>query len=266
MDEEKVDLSIITVTYNSQKYIKRLLDSLNKFRPERTEIIIVDNKSSDNTLKILKSRKNIRLIENDSNDGFAKGSNSGAKIAQGEYLLFLNPDTDIFDDSISALLSFIKSNKDVGLVGPALIEPSGKTQPSVRNLPTLEGAFLQYYLGFKNKYDDYVPEGEDSVEVESLFGAAMMIKKTTFEKVGGFDERYFMYFEDLELCKAVKNLGLKVYYLPKARFTHVVGGSISEAKTRWIADSTNIYHGSTQAFLIHFIIRLRNALKRRLRI
>lgn len=266
MDEKIVDLSVVIVTYNSEKYIKKLLDSLDKFIPSSTEVIIVDNKSMDATLEILKSRKDIRLIQSETNSGFAKGSNRGAKDAKGEYLLFLNPDTDILDNSISILLSFIKSHKKVGLVGPRLNEPSGKTQPSVRNLPTLWGAFSQYYLGVKNKYDDYVPEGADPVEVESLFGAAMMLKKTVFEKIGGFNEKYFMYFEDLELCKAIRNLGLKIYYLPQAKFGHVVGGSISEAKLKWIADSTDTYHGVIQAFLIHFIIRLRNALKRRLRI
>lgn len=266
MDEKKIDLSIVTVTYNSEKYIKKLLVSLDKFIPERSEVIVVDNNSSDNTLNILKSRKNIHLIENDSNDGFAKGSNKGAEEARGEYLLFLNPDTDILDNSISILLDFIKSHQEVGLVGPALIEPLGNTQPSVRNLPTILGAFAQYYLGVKNKYDNYVPEGQDPVEVQSVFGAAIMLKKATFAKIGGFNEKYFMYFEDLELCKSVRNLGLKAYYLPKAKFSHVVGGSISEAKLKWIANSTNIYHGTTQAFLIHFIIRLRNALKRRLHI
>lgn len=260
MDEKKIDLSIVTVTYNSEKYIKKLLDSLDKFIPERSEVIVVDNNSSDNTLNILKSRKNIHLIENDSNDGFAKGSNKGAEEARGEYLLFLNPDTDIIDDSINSLLDFIKNTSDAGVVAPTLIEPSGKIQPSVRNLPSIIRALEQYYLGVKNSYDAYVPEGNTPIEVESVFGAAIMMKQEVFEKIGGFDERYFMYFEDLELCKKIRELGFKIYYLPKTKFIHVVGGSISENKLKWINNSTRIYHGALNAFLIHWLIRLRNAL------
>lgn len=276
------DLSAVTVTYNSSETIDRFLESLRKWLPQRSEAVIVDNASTDKTLQIIegsrlfKEKKKNKLIKSKINLGFGRANNLAIKKASGEYLIFLNPDTEIVSGTIKKLLNFIRLHPDIGILAPQLILADGSIQPSVKRLPTLLGAIKEYYFGQKNAYEEYFPKGEKAVEVECAYGAGLMIKKDTFERLNGFDERYFLYYEDIDLCKRVREMGLKVVYYPQAQLKHVVGSSTKGIKSlrlplgiRTIANfiplkgsgsrfyqvvSENIYHGVIIATVIRVLI------------
>lgn len=250
-------LSVITITYNNERIIKKYLDSIGKNLPFGSEIIIVDNNSTDNTAKFIKAQKEIEFIQNDQNLGFSKANNLAVKSAKGEYLLFLNPDTEVLDDAVDKLLDFIQSHENVGIVAPKLVEPSGQAQPSVRELPSIWGAIKEYFLGIKNSYEAYVPAGLESTEVESVVGGAILIKRELFESLGKFNEKYFLYYEDLELCKKVREGGFKIFYLPQAQILHEVGGSWSDQKSKLLVDSAKRYHGKLGFFVLNLILHSR---------
>jgi GT2 family glycosyltransferase len=250
-------LSVITVTYNNQTGIGEYLTSVFKNLPKDSEVIVLDNASTDKTLEELRKEKRVKLIESKENLGYAKGNNLAVKEAEGEYLFFLNPDTVVLDGAIEKLLSFAEGLEGWGIISPKLIEGNGRVQLSVRKLPTLWRAIKEYYLGRKGEYGEYAPESAAPVVVESVVGAAILIKDRVFKRAGRFNERYFMYFEDLDLCRKVRRLGLDVIYLPESEIVHRVGGSIHELKGRWIINSARVYHGSIKAWLLYIILRLR---------
>ncbi len=265
-----MDLSIVTVTYNSAKFIKEHLDSLIKNLPPKSEIIIVDNNSADETVSIIEKYKSVRLIKSSENVGFSKGNNKGAKAAKGEYLFFLNPDIKTLNNSVQKLMDYANLTDNVGIVAPQLIKENGGVQASVTNLPNLKNLFLEYLFNKKNVFSEYAPTGNEATKVEAVYGAAMLIKKELFLKIGGFDERYFLFYEDLDLCRKVRKLGYKVIYFPQAKFIHLVGASMGKDGempfgVRTIAlffpikksgskyyqiKSGNIYHGLLLATLI----------------
>lgn len=252
--------SVIIVTFNSAKTIKICLDSIIRFSPN-CEIIVVDNHSQDNSNEIIKKfSKSVKLIESGANLGFAKANNLGAKSATGEYLIFLNPDTKILEkDSLNKLKIRLESNHEYGLIGPKLVYPDGSIQPRVRNLPTIFRAFKEYILRKKGDYDFYSPNCKTLCEVEAIIGACIIIKKELFQKVGGFSEKYFMYFEDLELCKEVRSLGLKIGFLPEITVEHAEGKSGINQKTfQMLKNSAKQYHGYISYFLIQAIIKFSN--------
>lgn len=249
-------ISIIIVTFNSEKTIKVCLDSIIKSSSDY-EIIIVDNNSQDDTCKIVKRfGKNVNLIEAGANLGFAKANNIGVRTAVGEYLIFLNPDTRILGtDSLNKLKESLKENPEYGIIGPKLIYPDGSLQARVRNLPTAGRAFQEYILQKKGAYDFYQPNCKTLCEVESVTGACIIIKKELFLKVGGFNEKYFLYFEDLELCKEVRYLGYKVGFLSEVIVEHAEGKSGVTQKVKMLShDSAKKYHGLIDYYLIELIL------------
>lgn len=257
MENSKV-ISVLTVTYNSEQFIERYLTSLNKHLPKNAEVIIVDSGSTDKTVKIIKKFK-VQLIESKENIGFGRGNNLAAKASSGEFLLLLNPDTELIDDSITKLLEFAQQHLEAGIVVPKLMKFDGSVQESVSKLPTIVGAIKEYYLGIKNSYKFYTPQGNEYVEVENAVGAAMLINKKIFEKAGGFDKKYFLYFEDLDLCRKVRKMGYQIIYYPKAVFKHIVGaaGGDSQKRREWLKDSARLYHGWFYETLLDLVLRFR---------
>ena len=250
-----VKLSVITVTYNNEDTIDSYLKTF-QFLPDNSEVIIVDNNSHDRTVEKLRHYKTITVLPQDENLGFGKSCNIGVKHSKGEYLLFLNPDTKLSKNGVSELIKFYDTHPDAGIVAPKLEEDS-KTQPSVRKLPTIIGALKEYYLGMKGSYEAYAPFGDQPIAVESVVGAAVLMKRDLFNKIGGFSSKYFMYFEDLELCRQVLKQGFKVYYVPSVIFYHKVGASFSEKKNQWIQEASKKYHGYPYWLLLYLVLRLR---------
>lgn len=250
-------ISIITLTFNSEAYVKNYLNSLKEYLPKESEVILIDNGSDDKTLDIVREYSFVKVIANRNNLGFAKGCNLGAKLARGEYLFFLNPDCKLINNSLNLLLEYIDKNPKVGIVAPKLRQSEVVIQPTVRKLPSVWGAVKEYYLGIKNSYEAFIPQGGIPQKVESIVGAALLIRKEIFEKVGGFDERFFMYYEDLDLCRRLRKLGYDIVYFPKATIFHKVGGSISERKKEYLETSAKIYHGLINYLILKIILRLR---------
>lgn len=233
----KTALSIIIVTYNSGKYIKGCLSSIFQSLGKKInyEIIVIDNNSLDNTIDILKKiSSKLILIKNNQNYGFAKAGNQGLRLAKGEFVLFLNPDTLVQKNAIKNLLAFIRKNPKVGIVGPLLIRPTGKLQKWQMGYEKvfwrvfLEMILEKIVFTFKpnwflkiaslidlNYADHYITR-----EVDWVNGAAMMVRKKTLHEVGDFDERFFLYYEELDLQKRIKQAGWRIYHLPESIVIH----------------------------------------------
>jgi GT2 family glycosyltransferase len=230
-----------------------------------SEIIVVDNGSRDGSAKLAESYKvkktknlTLKLIQNKQNLGFAKGVNQGIRQVEGKIIFLLNSDTVVKKGALGALLDFEKKFRPV-IVGAKLLNSDGTVQPSVFHLPTIGRAISEYWLGKKGSFSKYSPVEEKPVEVEAVVGGAMLISKEVIEKVGLFDERYFMYFEDLDYCRRARKIGFKIYYLPSARIVHQHGASgrnISTRTNRWLVESSKIYHGPAKHNLITLILRL----------
>lgn len=248
-------LSVIIVSYNSEKFIGSCIDSVLKYLPKNSELLVIDNNSSDKTAQILeKYLPKIKLIKSDKNLGFAKANNLAVESTAGEYLFLLNPDTQVYSNVFELMIKFYESTVDVGIVAPKLVMSNGQTQPSAKNLPTIGRAFLEYVLGVKYAYSEYVPNSNQAQEVEVVYGAAMLIKNDLFKKLNGFDEKYFMYYEDADICKRVRELGKKVYYYPQVSIKHLVGATKSEVdKYKLNYQSFVKYHGPMKAFLFKLI-------------
>ena len=221
-------VSIIIVSYNSEQTIDLCLLSINKSHYERYEIIVVDNNSSDGTVqKIRKEYPNVNIIEKEENLGFSAACNEGVTHAEGEYLLFLNPDCLISENLISRFVSVVESDH-VGGIGPMLIDGSGKElAESARNIPTLLSG-LYHMLGWKSKgsgryYANIEPGQLNKVDV--LSGACLYIKRSIFHQIGKFDERYFMYGEDVDLCATLKDRGFQNYCDAEVLALHFKGES-----------------------------------------
>lgn len=258
----KLKISVIIVTFNNESTIKSCLESVINNSYD-LEIIVFDNNSTDKTVSFVEEFKSVGLLKSNINLGFAKANNMAAKKAKGDYLIFLNPDTKIFNrESLNKLVKVLEKNLEYGLVGPKLVYTDGSIQNTVRKLPTLQGAIKEYWLGSKGSYDFYLPKCQNLCEVESVVGACMVINKNVFERIGGWDEKYFLYFEDLQLCVAIKKLGLKIGYAADIVVEHQVGVSGKSQDTSKLSlESSQKFHGKLKFLLIQFISRLGNKLR-----
>jgi hypothetical protein len=208
------------------------------------EVILVDNSSKDDGLEsILKCYTKIQFINNSKNMGFARANNQGAKIASGDFLLFLNPDTTMIEDAVESMLDYIRSDSSIGILGPKVLNPDQTTQFSCRKFPTVwSGLFNRYSLTTRlfpnNRYSrDYLMLDYDHSSIRSVdwvSGCCMMMSESTLKKVGGFDENYFLFIEDVDLCQVIKKKGLRVVYFPNAKIFHKISSSNARSTSRVI--------------------------------
>ena len=265
-DFKMTDLSIIIVNYNTKDLTKACIESvMNEGSKLDFEVIVVDNNSKDGSVtelkKLWKKYKNLKLIENKENSGFSKANNQGAREASGEYILLLNSDTVVKRYSFKKLIAFAEKKEDAGVVGARLLNPDGNLQASCFYFPTIKNAIREYWLGQKGLFEKYAPKGNRPVEVEALVGAAFLITPKALQEVGLLDERYFMYFEDVDYCRRVWEKGLKVYYLPEVRVLHyhgVSGKKLADAANQWrrLIPSSKIYHGVFYHTLLNLVLKL----------
>ena len=195
-------------------------------RSINAEIIVVDNGSSDDSCRMVKEKfPGIVLIENQENFGFSKGNNIGVAKANGYYVCILNPDTVVAEDTFTKLLKFADSLKNIGIVGCKLIDGTGKFLPeSKRNIPTPAVAIKKIFGNSKAYYANHL-NADETGNVDVLVGAFMLIKRSVYEQLSGFDEDYFMYGEDIDLSYRVKMAGYKNYYNPQTTVLHFKGES-----------------------------------------
>ncbi len=232
-------LSIIIVTWNSAADIDACLDSIN-FEQE-FELLVVDNASSDETLQKLKARHHLLLITNERNLGYARANNQALGRARGEYVLLLNPDTRIELGALGLLAAWLDSHPDTAAVAPCLLNPDGTYQPSVRSLPT-PGTILAELTGLArlfphsrlgrwrlSKFDYTQP-----AEVEQPMASCLMLRRAVLQELGGFDESFPIFYNDVDLCKRLLSAGWKIWYVPAARVIHRRGASTSQVRTKMI--------------------------------
>jgi len=196
------------------------------------EVIVVDNNSKDGSCKMVKQEfPNVKLIENKENSGFSKGNNIGVKEAKGEYLCILNPDTVVAEDTFEKVLEFAKNQDKIGIVGCKLIDGNGEYLPeSKRNIPTPKIAMKKMLGRSQHYYANHIEE--DQIGKADIFvGAFMLVKKKVYNEVGGLDEDYFMYGEDIDLSYKIVKAGYDSYYYGEAEVIHYKGESTLKDKT-----------------------------------
>jgi GT2 family glycosyltransferase len=240
-----VDLSCIIVNYKNSDPLKDCLASLYQtIQGIEFEVIIVDNSENDLGLQPLKELySNAQFISNSSNVGFSKANNQAAKIAQGNILLFLNPDTFLPDQSINSMYRYFLSHTETGALGPKVVNPDGSMQYSCRRYPTLwTGLFNRYsilsQLFPENRFtSQYLMRDFDHNEIRQvdwLSGCCLMVSKIAFEISHGFDENYFLFNEDVDLCLTINQVGKEVIYFPEATVIHQISTSNSKTTARVI--------------------------------
>jgi len=259
-----MEVTIVVASYNTKELTVGCLKSIARAKVGlKYEVIVVDNGSKDGTVEAIRRLKiaidNLIVIENVENLGFARANNQGISKAKGRYVLLLNSDTEVKRGAIEKLREFAEEKPDVGVVGARLLNADGTMQESVFRLPTLGRTVKQYWFGQKGVLDKYVPGGENPVEVEAVVGAAFMITPEAIKKVGKLDERYFMFFEDLDYCRRARRAGLGLWYLPEAEVVHYHGKSgkgtgKSENQWRRLIRSSKIYHGLIMHYLVWFVM------------
>lgn len=244
-----MDLSIILLNYKQKGLLKQCIKGIVSAQPSlEYEIIVVDNNSGDGSLDMVKTmfdepdelnqpklpiKKNlkippIRTIASEVNGGFAMGNNLGIKQAQGKYIMILNPDIAVVHGALEKMFSFMEDNLNVGMIGPKLINPDGSVQYSCRRFPSLLTPFYRRtFFGklpsAKRPIDHYLMKDFDhnsNKEVDWLFGACLMARQSVLDKVGLLDERFFMYFEDLDLCRRFWQAGHKIVYFAEIEMVH----------------------------------------------
>jgi len=256
-------VSIVIVNYNVRYFLHQCLLSVYKaIDGMEAEVIVVDNVSKDDSCQMIKeSFPSVVLIENTDNVGFSKANNQGVNIAKGEYVLILNPDTFVGEQLFKEILPFADKHKDLGALGVRLIDGTGRFLPeSKRGLPTPSTSFCRM-LGFKNSgyYSNYLTkEGVGKVEV--LVGAFMLMRRDRYLEVGGFDEDYFMYGEDIDLSYKLNKKGYTNYYKGTSVVVHYKGESTRKdvKYLRHFYGAMNIFYEKHFKFtgLDFFIMRL----------
>jgi len=223
-------LSIIILNYKSKDLVRELLNNIDQlFLPWDYEIIVVDNASYDGIDKIVKNRKRVKFIQSRKNKGFAAGNNFGIKKAQGKYIMICNPDLAIFSDAIQILYQYMEENPIVALAGPRLVNADKSLQYSCTHFPDWHLPFYRRtFLGKTKKgkawLDNYFMKGLNYAHnfyVPALFGACLVVRSSVLSDVGLFDERYFMYMEDLDWSRRFWEKGYKVAYVGEAEVIHL---------------------------------------------
>lgn len=231
-------LTLVIVNWNGGGHLRRCVDSVIEHRGSCVDrIVVVDNGSTDGSLAACR-REGVTIIESRENLGFAKACNIGARGAISEYLLFLNPDASIYDDTLERAVACLAdpTNADVGICGVQLIDPSGAVARSCARFPTAT-AFCLGALGLSRLFRSHGVLMEDwahdeTRDVDHVIGAFYLVRRELFESLGGFDERFFVYLEDLDFSWRARQRGWRSRYLIDARASHVGGGASSQVKDR----------------------------------
>ncbi|AZB11728.1 glycosyltransferase family 2 protein [Chryseobacterium sp. G0162] len=225
-------LSIIIVNYNVTQLLRNCLWSIQKYVKEvEYEVIVIDNASTDSSWRDLISEfPEVQFIASEMNGGFSKANNQAIHYAKGEYILLLNPDTEFEGFYMKNLLDFSDSQPNFGCLGIRMHDAEGNFLPeSKRSVPDMFNSFEKLFTNFKkNNSKSYYRNDleEDAVaEIEVMTGAFLLVKKEVYEKIGGLDEAYFMYGEDIDLCYTLIRNGYKNYYYGQASLLHHKGES-----------------------------------------
>ncbi len=238
-------VSAIVIAWNGMKFLPHCLRTLTEdLQQIAHEVIVVDNGSTDGSAEFVeKTFPSVRLIRNQANLGFARAVNIGIEQANGKYLLLLNQDIRVRKGAIGALLAKIGADRTVGLVGPKFVSFDGATQQSARAFPTFRHVWYDALLLSRlfPKHREFSSwrmgwfDHETELEVDQPMGAAMMIRREVVDQVGKFDERFPIFFNDVDYCRRIKAAGYRLLYYPDAVIEHYVGGStrVDPIRMKW---------------------------------
>lgn len=262
-----MNLSIVIVSYNVGNYLKNCLESVQKTAQNlQPEIIVVDNNSRDNSLEILRKEfPHVRVIANSRNYGFAKGANIGMRVAQGEFILLLNPDTLSLECAITGMLEYMQNHPEIGILGPQLLDPDGSLQHSCRSFPT----WSVYFSNRQSLLNRFFPANQWSSryllkqinhkqiqEVDWITGCCLLLRKKMLEEIDYLDEDFFMYIEDVDIAKRAKAKNWNVVYFPSAKLVHFKSKSVLQNRTRMVAEHhKSMYQYYLKHFPRNFIVR-----------
>lgn len=238
-------LSIVIVNYNVQYFLEQCLLSVqNAIKGNQVEVFVVDNNSVDGSVEMVKEKFPwVILIANKDNTGFSKANNQAMRIAKGEYVLLLNPDTVIEEDTLDKCIQFMDAHQEAGGLGVKMVDGKGKFLPeSKRGLPTPETSFYKIFgisrmFPHSKKFNRYYLghlDNESTHEIEILSGAFMWMRKAALDKVGLLDEAFFMYGEDIDLSWRIIQGGYKNYYLPDTTIIHYKGESTKKGSLNYV--------------------------------
>ncbi len=238
-----VDLSVVIVSWNVRELLSACLDSCLKPTDSaklNLELIVVDSASSDGTgAFIAEHYPQVKLLAQDRNVGFTAGNNIGLRIASGRHVLLLNPDTLVLGDALSQMVAYLDAHLTTGAIGPQTRNPDGSIQSTRRRFPTVmtgvfESSWLQRFAPRRLLARYYATDIADDVtaEVDWVQGSALMVRREVYLQVGGLDEAFMMFSEEMDWCKRIKAAGWGVSYLGNAHIIHYGGQSTEQVTTR----------------------------------
>jgi hypothetical protein len=266
------DVSVIIVNYNVRDFLHQSLLSIQKaLKGIRSEIFVVDNASDDGSAEMVRRRfPRVRLIANTTNLGFAKANNIALKQARGKFLLLINPDTIVQEDTIRVMVEFLQNHPEAGLAGCKILNPDGSFQLACRRgFPTPWVAFTRI-IGLSKlfpktklfgKYNLTYLNTDETYPVDAVSGSFMMVRKETFEQIGGLDESYFMYGEDLDWCYRIRQAGWRILYVHSTQIIHYKGestrrSSLDEIRTFYDAMHLFVEKNFQSSRLFKIVLRL----------
>lgn len=243
MEADRKSLSVIIVSYNTRELLARCLGSVAVEPRPPDEVIVVDNASADESAAMVRARfPHVQVIANAENRGFAAATNQGLRAATGDFLCLLNPDTELFPGALDALSTFLESHPEVGVVGPTLLHSDGTYQHAAFRFPTLPMALIDFFplnhrvlnsrLNGRYPFTLY----EHPFAMDHPLGACMLVRRAACAAVGLLDERFFMYCEEIDWCRRIKQAGWEIMHVPDARVVHHGGQSTQQAAGRMFVE------------------------------
>ena len=230
MNQHKVDISVVIVNWSVRNLLKRCLESIYKFTQDVSfEVFVVDNNSTDGSQEMVsKEFPQVTLIVNTTNRGFAAANNQGFRLAEGRYTLMLNPDTELNHNAIKAMVEFMDQHPKINVIAPRLTFADGSLQHSCRHFPTfftdLMESLLLDEICAKNKIFNWYKMGlwphDKMREVDQPYGACLMFRTEDLKRLGFMDERFFMYYDEVDLCLRLKKAAGKIFFLPQISIIH----------------------------------------------
>ena len=232
-----MDLSIIIVNWNTKDLLLQCLESVYQtIKRVEMEVFVVDNGSMDGSIAAAKGRfPEVKFIQNEINLGFARANNQALSLAKGRYLLLLNPDTQVKKGAMERLISFMDAHPEAGGAGAQLLNSDGSRQNSIANFPSLATELLNKSLlrwFFPSVFPGKERNYPEPIEVDSVIGACMVVKRDAIEPVGLLDEGYFLFLEETDWCYRMRRTGWKIYHVPQAEVYHFQGKGVEMEKKK----------------------------------
>ena len=264
-----MDLSVVIVNYQTFELTRNTINSIFEYSyPFSYEILVVDNASSDDSLSKLQDyfKDKVTFIASKENNGFAAGNNQALRVAKGRYVLLLNSDTIVWENTLENIYNYMEKHTDVGASGcRVLLENGDLDKACKRSFPNVKNSFFRlFHIPTNSKDDNYNLDGlpdDEIYEIDCLTGAFMFMRAEALNEVGLLDETFFMYGEDIDLCYRIKKAGWKIIYYGESKITHLKGASSKKQKNKLIYEfyrAMYIYykkhHADESSFLVNIVV------------